>query len=147
MKENEPIIVTQLFNTSIEQVWEALTDVNQMRQWYFDPISDFKPELAFTTNFLVTNEGRNFTHNWLITEVKFPTKISYRWTFDEYPGESISTFELSKKAHQTLLTVTSKIIKDFPTDIPEFKRESGAAGWEYLIKESLPIFLQKSDKF
>ncbi|MEP2059122.1 MAG: SRPBCC domain-containing protein [Maribacter litoralis] len=141
MKNNEPIIVTQLFNASMEQVWEALTDVNQMQQWYFDAIPDFKPELAFTTNFLVTNEGRNFTHNWLITEVEFPTKISYQWTFDEYPGESISTFELTKKGNQTLLTVTSKIIKDFPTDIPEFKRESGVSGWEYLIKESLVKFL------
>ncbi|TDS18943.1 uncharacterized protein YndB with AHSA1/START domain [Maribacter caenipelagi] len=141
MKENEPIIVTQLFNASMEQVWEALTDVNQMRQWYFDAIPDFKPEVSFKTRFLITNEGRNFTHNWVITEVDIPTKISYRWTFDEYPGESISTFELSKKEHQTLLTVTSKIIKDFPTDIPEFKRESGVAGWEYLIKESLVKFL------
>ncbi|WP_437370254.1 SRPBCC family protein [Maribacter litoralis] len=141
MKNNEPIIVTQLFNASMEQVWEALTDVDQMRQWYFDAIPDFKPEASFQTRFLITNEGRNFTHNWLITEVEFPTKISYQWTFDEYPGESISTFELSKKEHQTLLTVTSKIIKDFPTDIPEFKRESGVAGWEYLIKESLVKFL------
>jgi uncharacterized protein YndB with AHSA1/START domain len=141
MKENEPIIVTQLFNTSIEQVWKALTDVNQMRQWYFDAIPDFKPEASFQTRFLITNEGRNFTHNWVITEVEIPIKISYRWTFDEYPGESISTFELTKKAHQTLLTVTSKIIKDFPTDISEFKRESGVSGWEYLIKESLVKFL------
>ena len=141
MKNNEPIIVTQLFNASMEQVWEALTDVEQMQQWYFDAIPDFKPEASFQTRFLITNEGRNFTHNWLITEVEFPTKISYRWTFDEYPGESISTFELTKKEHQTLLTVTSKIIKDFPTDIPEFKRESGVSSWKYLIKESLVKFL------
>tara|TARA_R110000772_G_scaffold249462_1_gene363679 strand:+ start:304 stop:492 length:189 start_codon:yes stop_codon:yes gene_type:complete len=54
---------------------------------------------------------------------------------------------LPKKDEQTLLKVKSKIITDFPTDIPEFKRESGAAGWEYLIKESLPKFIEKSINF
>jgi len=77
MKNNEPIIVTQLFNASMEQVWEALTDVDQMRQWYFDAIPDFKPEASFQTRFLITNEGRNFTHNWLITEVEFPIFCRY----------------------------------------------------------------------
>lgn len=147
MKKNEPIIVMQLLNAPIEQIWEALTNVEQMRQWYFNVIPNFQPKVSFKTSFLITNEGRNFTHNWKVTEVIPNTKISYTWTFDEYPGESISIFELSKKEHKTLLTVTSEIIKDFPSDIPEFKRESGVAGWEYLIKESLLKFLEKSDKF
>ncbi|TDT46629.1 uncharacterized protein YndB with AHSA1/START domain [Maribacter spongiicola] len=147
MKDNEPIIIEQLFNASIEQVWKALTNLEQMRQWYFDVIPDFKPKVSFQTSFLITNEGRNFTHNWIVTEVIPQSKISYQWKFDEYPGESISTFNLSKEEHQTLLTVTSEVLKEFPTDIPEFKRESGVAGWEYLIQESLSEFLEKSDKF
>ncbi|WP_282074716.1 SRPBCC family protein [Maribacter aquivivus] len=147
MKDNEPIIVTHLFNASLEQVWEALTNVKQMRLWYFDVITDFKPEVSFQTSFLIMNEGRNFTHNWKVTEVIPQSKISYRWTFDEYPGESISTFRLSKEEHRTILTVTSEVLKEFPTDIPEFKRESGVAGWKYLIKERLFEFLQKSIKF
>lgn len=146
MRNSEPLIVTQLFNTSMEQVWEALTHVEYMRKWYFAVITDFKPEVGFTTRFLITNEGRNFTHNWEVIAVTPPSKISYRWSFDEYPGESISTFELSKNELGTLLTLTSEVIKDFPTDIPEFKKESGKAGWEYLIHESLVQFL-KSHKF
>jgi len=31
----------------------------------------------------------------------------------------------------------------FPDDIPEFKRESGVEGWNYLIKKSLKAFLEK----
>ncbi|WP_405399699.1 SRPBCC domain-containing protein [Maribacter sp. Asnod2-G09] len=147
MRDNQSIHIEQLLNASIEQVWKALTNVDDMRQWYFDVIPDFKPEVSFKTSFLITNGGRNFTHNWIVTTAIPKSRISYTWTFDEYPGESISTFELYEKEHQTLLTVTSEITKDFPTHIPEFKRESGEAGWSYLIKESLPLFLQKSDKF
>ncbi|WP_321826331.1 SRPBCC family protein [Maribacter dokdonensis] len=146
MRNNEPIIVTQLFNTSMEQVWKALTHVEYMRKWYFPVIPDFKPEVGFTTSFLITNEGRNFTHNWEVIAVTPSSKISYRWTFDEYPGESISTFELSKNEQGTLLTLTGEVITGFPTNIPEFNRESGKAGWEYLIQESLVQFL-KSHKF
>ena len=147
MKQNEPIIVEQLLNASIEQVWEALTNVVHMRKWYFHIIPDFEPKVGFKTQFLVSSGKRNFTHHWSVTEVVPNLKICYHWTFNEYPGESISTFEISKKDEQTLLKVKSEIITDFPTDIPEFKRESGAAGWEYLIKEGLPKFIEKSIKF
>jgi len=33
------------------------------------------------------------------------------------------------------------VLEDFPQDIPEFKRESGLAGWTYLILESLQKYL------
>jgi uncharacterized protein YndB with AHSA1/START domain len=32
-KDDEPIIVEQTFNTSIETVWDAITKVERMRQW------------------------------------------------------------------------------------------------------------------
>ena len=35
----------------------------------------------------------------------------------------------------------------YPKDIPEFKRESGEAGWDYLINKNLVEFLQKSKDF
>ncbi len=42
----EPIIVERTFNAPVARVWTALTDVNEMRQWYFD-LKEFKSEIGF----------------------------------------------------------------------------------------------------
>ena len=140
----EPIIVDEIFDASIEKVWNALTVLDQMHQWYFPNILDFKPEIGFETRFLIQNEGRNFNHIWNVKEVVPKKMIGYTWNFEEYPGEGYSSFELASLDGKTHLTLKNHIIQSFPTDIPEFKRESGQAGWDYLIKQSLKNFLQKS---
>jgi len=143
MKNSEPIIITETFNSSIDKVWNALTVLEQMHQWYFPNIPDFKPEVGFTTQFLIQNEGRNFTHIWTVKEVISQKLIGYSWNFKEYEGEGYSVFKLDEKHGKTQLTLENHTIKDFPTNIPEFKRESGVAGWKYLIKDSLVKFLAK----
>ena len=146
MINSEAIVVENLLCAPIPQVWEALTEVHEMRQWYFQNIPAFKPEIGFETRFIVTSGERNFTHIWRITEVVPFKKISYTWNFEEYDGENRSNFVLKEKGSKTQLILQSHILKEFPDDIPEFKRESGKTGWEYLIKESLPKFLRKTTK-
>ncbi len=140
--KNNPIIAEHTFDAPIEVVWNAITDVEQMRQWYFDDIPDFKPEVGFETRFNVKSGERNFLHIWKVTEVIPERKIAYSWNFEEYHGEALSTFELVEKDGRTVLTLKSYVIEKFPDNIPEFKRESGQAGWDYLIKESLIKFLK-----
>jgi uncharacterized protein YndB with AHSA1/START domain len=43
----EPIIIEQTFNRPVEIVWNSITDIKLMRQWYFDNIPSFKPEVGF----------------------------------------------------------------------------------------------------
>lgn len=141
VKDKNLIIVQQEFDVSMAIFWKAITDVEQMRQWYFPNIPDFKPQIGFKTQFLIQNEGRNFTHIWTIKEVNAPHIIGYSWNFKEYGGEGYSTFVLTRVGEKTLLTLKSYVVEQFPEDIPEFKRESGQAGWNYLIKDSLVHFL------
>ena len=142
MKVNEPLIeVTQRFQASIEDVWNAITDVHEMRQWFFNTIPAFQPEVGFKTKFIITNEGRIFPHLWEITEVIPFKKIVYNWRYEGYQGNSFVTFQLSETNHQTQLTLTAKITEDFSDDIPEFKRESCLYGWNYFIKDSLVTYL------
>ena len=144
MENFEPITLEVCLKATLDTVWEALTNPTHMRQWYFDNIPDFKPEKGFETRFQVQNEGRTFTHIWKITEVIPYQKISYTWRFEEYPGESISLFTMTEKNDTTLLKLESHILRPFPNDIPEFRRESGVAGWDYLIHKNLVAFLRKS---
>ncbi|QCX01497.1 SRPBCC domain-containing protein [Aggregatimonas sangjinii] len=141
MKDQNPIIVHQIFDVPVKAVWKAITDNAEMRQWYFDAIPDFRPEVGFKTRFLVQNGERNFTHIWKVKEVVPEKFIGYSWRFEEYSGEAYTIFDLAKEDTKTALTLKSYVIDVFPNDIPEFKRESGQAGWDYLIKESLLQFL------
>ena len=76
-KNDAPIIVEQIFNTSIQNMWDAITQINQMKQWFFNNIESFIPEVGFKTQFNVQSENRNFMHQWELTEVIPPEKITY----------------------------------------------------------------------
>lgn len=52
---NQPFIIERTFNAPIPKVWKALTDHEQMKEWYFD-IPDFKPEIDYEFQFLAGEE-------------------------------------------------------------------------------------------
>jgi uncharacterized protein YndB with AHSA1/START domain len=140
----EPIVVEQTFNATLETVWKAITDVELMKQWYFNMIPSFKPEVGFETKFNVESGGRNFLHMWKVTEVIPFKRISYNWKYEGIPGDSFLVFELLRQNERTSLRHTHQVTESFPEDIPEFKRESGVDGWNYFIKKSLKEFLENN---
>ena len=142
LKTDPPIIVEESFPSSLKNVWDAITDPSQMRKWFFPMIEDFKAETGFKTEFSLENEGRTFSHIWEVTEVVPKQLIKYKWNYHEYTGDSYVVFELKQENEKVRLIVTSVIIENFPQDIPEFKRQSGIDGWNYLIKQSLKNYLE-----
>ena len=142
-KNDEPIIVEQTFNTSVDIVWNSITEIDKMRQWYFENIPSFKPEVGFEIRFNVQSQDRNFLHIWKVTEVVPLKKIVYNWRYENYPGDSLVKFELFEDNNSTKLRLTHQVLENFPDDIPEFKRESGVEGWTFFIRKSLKKFLEK----
>jgi uncharacterized protein YndB with AHSA1/START domain len=142
-KNEEPIVVEQIFKTSAKTVWNTITSIDQMRQWYFENIPYFKPEVGFETQFNVQGKERNFTHLWKVTKVIPFKMISYNWKYEGISGDSCIKFELSEDNKITKLRLTHKVLEDFPDDIPEFKRESGVEGWKFFINKRLKEFLEK----
>lgn len=142
-KAEEPIVVEQIFNASANSVWNAITSLYQMRQWYFDNITSFKPEVGFETEFNVQSQDKNFIHKWKVTEVIPVRTISYNWKYEGISGDSFVKFELFENNKSTKLRLTHQVLENFPDDIPEFKRESGVEGWTYFIKKRLKEFLEK----
>jgi uncharacterized protein YndB with AHSA1/START domain len=140
---DEPIIVEQTFSLSIETVWNSLTEIEQMRQWYFENIPAFKPEIGFKTQFNIQSNDRNFLHKWEVTKVQPLKMIEYCWEFEDYPGKSTATFELLRQDKLTKLRLTIEILENFPENIPEFTRESCIAGWNYFINNNLRYFLKR----
>ena len=144
MKKNqEPIIVEQTFKASVDTVWNAITEIEQMRQWYFESISSFKPEVGFETHFNVESQDRNFLHLWKVTEVVPLKMLAYNWKYEGISGDSFVKFELFEENKLTTLRLTHQVLEDFPDDIPEFSRESGVEGWTFFIRKSLKEFLER----
>ena len=136
-----PIVVEQFFDAAQGELWNAITNADEMKQWYFDVIPEFKAEVGFSTKFIVNAGERIFPHCWTVTQVNPGKAISYQWTFDGYPGKSISHWELTTKANKTTLRLTAEVLEPSPDNIPEFERESGVAGWNYFIKERLADYM------
>jgi len=143
MKINEePIVVEQTFKTSVDAVWKAITDIDQMRNWYFKSIPSFKPEVGFETRFNVKSQKRNFMHLWKVREVMPLKMLAYNWKYENISGDSLVKFELFEENKLTKLKLTHQVLENFPDDIPEFKRESGLEGWKFFIRKSLKEFLE-----
>ena len=142
---NDPIVVEQTYNVPVAEVWIAITDKVQMRQWYFEPMTDFEPRVGFETQFDVQAEGRTFRHQWKVTEVVPEARIAYDWRYEGYPGDSLVTWELAEVPDGTRLTLTHREQEAFPQDDPMFSREAGEAGWGYLLGESLKAFLERQE--
>lgn len=142
MKRTDPlIIVEELYDTSLENVWNSITDPNEMNKWFFEQIKSFKAEEGFETEFTVEVENRKFTHLWKIVDVSPYHKIKYQWKYLEYSGNSFVTFELKEENGKVRLILTAEVLEDFSENIPEFKRESCVGGWNYFIKDSLRNYL------
>lgn len=140
---DSPIIVEHKYKTTAPQLWEALTNLNEMHKWYFKNLPAFKPFVGFTTEFIVHNEGRTFTHLWKVLTVNPLKEITYSWKFKEYRGASTSQFIIEKEDGENVnLKLVINILDDFPEGIPEFKIESCLAGWNYFLKERLKEFLE-----
>jgi len=139
-----PIIVEQIFDNTITEVWDAITQLAQMKKWFFSNLPAFEPKVGFQTDFVVQSVNLSFHHLWEIIDVVPTKKIKYRWRYKEYDGEAFVTMELFEKNKQTLLKLTNEGLENFPEDIPEFKRESCQGGWEYFIQQNLKAYLSSN---
>ncbi|MDJ0835730.1 MAG: SRPBCC domain-containing protein [Acidobacteriota bacterium] len=140
-KSDPPVIVEQTFAVDRDTLWKAITEAAQMRRWFFDNIPAFEPAVGFKTQFNVSTGEREFPHRWEIIEVIPAQKITYRWQYEGYAGDSTVAFELFGAGDAVGLRVTATVLEDFSYDIPEFKRESCEGGWNYFIKQSLVNYL------
>ncbi len=140
--ETEPFLIERTLNAPVERVWKAITDKDEMKQWYFD-IAEFEPEVGFEFKFTAGNEGRKYVHLGKITEVIPKKKLSYSWRYEGYEGNSFVTFELFAGGDTTRLKLTHEGLKTFPMNNPDFAAESFAEGWSYIIGTSLKDFMEK----
>jgi uncharacterized protein YndB with AHSA1/START domain len=143
-KPANAIMIERTFSAPIARVWKALTDVEQMRQWYFD-LKDFKPEVGFEFEFVVEHEGNTYHHLCKVTEVIPQKKIAYTWRYKGEPGNSLVTFELFPEENKTRLKLTHSGIETFPKT-PAYARKNFETGWNTIINSELREFVEKPER-
>jgi uncharacterized protein YndB with AHSA1/START domain len=143
--KNEPVSIERVFRAPVERVWKAISDKDEMKQWYFD-VSDFKPVVGFEFQFNGGNEDRVYVHLCKVTEVVPGKKLKYSWQYKGYEGLSFVTFELFPEGDTTRLKLTHEGIETFPA-LPDFKKENFAEGWKSIIGTSLPSYLEGKKVF
>jgi uncharacterized protein YndB with AHSA1/START domain len=140
----EAVVVEQTLDVPVARLWAALTDVDQMRQWYFD-LKEFKPEIGFEFEFVVEHEGTAYHHLCCVTEVIPQKKIAYTWRYKGEPGDSLVTFELFDEGDKTRVKLTHTGIETFPKT-PAYARKNFEAGWTAIIGTELKQFVEKAKK-
>ena len=142
MNKDKAIVFEQTFNAPIEKVWQAITDRDQMKAWYFD-LAAFKAEVGFEFQFEGGKDGRTYMHLCKITEVVVGKKLTYSWKYKGYEGISFVTFELFPEGNKTRLKLTHAGLESFPASNPDFAKENFVTGWTEIIGTSLKTFLEK----
>jgi uncharacterized protein YndB with AHSA1/START domain len=138
-----PVIVEQTYNASPGTIWNALTEPQKMKEWYFN-IEQFKPAVGNEYDFYAGDKDKQWLHHWKITEVIPNKKIAYTWQYPEYSGMSLATFELFPEGNKTKVKLTHEGLETFPAEVPELARENFVAGWNELLGKSLSGFLTRS---
>jgi len=137
----EAVVIERTFNASIARVWKALTDVEDMRRWYFD-LKEFKPEVGFEFEFTVEHEGFEYSHLCKIIEVIPQKKLAYTWRYKGHEGDSLVTLELSPDGNKTRLKLTHTGIETFPKT-PAYARKNFETGWTTIIGTELKQFVER----
>jgi uncharacterized protein YndB with AHSA1/START domain len=124
-------------------VWKALTDVEQMRKWYFK-VSDFKPIIGFEFQFSGGTKTETYVHLCKVTQVVEGRKIAYTWRYQGYEGNSEVSFELFPEGTDTTrLVLTHEGIESFPKQT-NFARESFMGGWTSITGKLLKDFVEQA---
>lgn len=139
------IVLERVFNVPAKRVWKALTDSNELKNWYFN-LQGFKAEVGYQFQFTGGHDkGVQYSHLCEITEVILNQKLSYSWRYEGYAGVSLVTFELIEQGNKTLLKLTHSGIDSFPNNNPDFALHNFEEGWNQIINNSLKKYLEQDN--
>lgn len=132
-----------LIDSSPEFIWQIMTNLPDIKRWYFD-LEEFRAEPGFRFTFYGGTEQRQYLHLCEITEVIPAQKLAYTWKYDGLPGETVVTFSVESADDKTIVKVSHAGIESFGTDNPDLQPENFAAGWDYILNESLKNYAENN---
>jgi uncharacterized protein YndB with AHSA1/START domain len=140
------ITLSRSFDASPEQVWAALTDKNQLKQWYFD-IPDFAPVPGTVFDFY-EGPAREYLHRGKVLAAEPNRRLQHTWMHPSHSkGESVLTWEIAPDGERTKVTLHHEGTENFAGAGPAFSRANYEAGWDALLNIQLRNHLYGIKKY
>lgn len=133
--------VEAVFDAAKSQVWEALTNIEIMKVWYFD-ISNFK--LAVGTEFsFYEGEKKEYLHEGEILKVEQNKVLQHTWKHPQQSkGSSIVTWEIEESGDDKVkVTLSHEGLENFADGGPNFAPANYEMGWNAIVKTNLRNYL------
>lgn len=142
MKKTKPIIIEQEINAPLKETWHALTDLYELRNWYFY-LDEFKPDIGYSFHFISGNGKTEYVHLCIIINVIKQKLLSHTWKYKGFAGDSEVSFEIASHQGKTIVKLTHSGTENFINAGENFTRESFENGWKKIICENLKNYLEK----
>lgn len=139
---SEIITISVQCSTNASVIWNALTNVEHQKKWYFD-LQDFVLEKETIFTFYEPGDNKKFKHICTVVDV-VPNKLfSHTWTYPELSeGSSLLTWQLKEENGITEVSITHKGIESFADGGPDFAIENFVAGWNEILHKDLKNYVE-----
>jgi uncharacterized protein YndB with AHSA1/START domain len=133
--------VEAVFDATKSQVWEALTNNEIMKIWYFD-ISNFKLEVGTEFSFY-EGEKKEYLHEGEILKVEQNKVLQHTWKHpQQFKGSSILTWEIEEIGdNKVKVSLTHEGLENFADGGPNFAPANYEMGWNAIVKTNLRNYL------
>ncbi|WP_345252567.1 SRPBCC domain-containing protein [Flaviaesturariibacter amylovorans] len=139
----ETLVFERRFDAPPAQVWKALTDTEEMRNWYFS-LEDFQPVPGFAFSFVGgPPDGIQYIHRCVVTEAVPERVLAHTWDYQGYSGSSTVRWELAPDGAGTRLRLTHAGIGTFPESNPDLAIANFRQGWTEIIHTHLRGYLER----
>ncbi len=137
------IHIERTYPISTAALWQAMTDKQKLKEWFFD-IPNFSTvegaEFEFTK---VENPDGKF-HECTVLEVKPEELFKFTWRHPKQPiGNSIITWRFIPRRGATTLHLTHEGLEHFKDAGEQFSLDRFESGWERILGDALPKFIEK----
>lgn len=135
--------IERTFPVAADKVWKAITDPEQMKQWYFD-VPGFTPAVGHKFSFMGGRpDGIQYKHLCEVTESIPGKKLTHSWRYEGYEGNSFVTWELFPEGNSTRVKLTHAGLETFPKSNPDLAAKNFAEGWTSIVGKSLGEYLSE----
>lgn len=137
----KPIIISQLFDCGITEVWNALSNEDALKTWYF-PVQNYTFEVGKTFSFYESDYSQNFLHKCEFLRIEPMKIIEHTWAYPHYSkGVSVLKWEISQEGNKTKVQITHSGTENLADAGHDFKRSNFEKGWNAILKTQLRNYL------
>ncbi len=134
------ITIEAVFEATKDKVWEAITNSEKMKTWYFN-ISNFKLELNNEFTFY-GSDGTSHFHKCKILNFEESKLFRHTWTYPEQSnGSSIVTWKIVEVDDKVKVTLTHQGLETFNDGGKDFAAANFEMGWNEIVKTNLRNYL------